>query len=58
MNDKPNLTEGNIGDALKKMALPASIGLFFQAMYNLTDAFYAGQLSTTALAGLAVTFPV
>ena len=40
------------------MALPASIGLFFQTMYNVVDSFYAGQISTTALAALGLSFPV
>ena len=40
------------------MAVPASIGLFFQTMYNVVDSFYAGQISTTALAALGLSFPV
>jgi len=47
---KPDLTEGSIPELIKKMALPAAIGLFFQAMYNATDAYYVGQLSKTAFA--------
>jgi len=38
--------------------MPASIGLFFQTMYNVVDSFYAGQISTTALAALGLSFPV
>ena len=40
------------------MALPSSIGLFFQTMYNVVDSFYAGQISTLALAALGLSFPV
>ena len=40
------------------MAIPASIGLFFQTMYNVVDSFYAGEISTSALAALGLSFPV
>ena len=53
-----DLTEGSIPELIKKMALPAAIGLFFQAMYNVTDAYYVGQLSVNALAGVSITFPI
>lgn len=55
---KKDLTTGSLSDAIKGMAIPASIGLFFHAMYNVTDTFYAGQLSIEALAALAITFPL
>ncbi len=55
---KPDLTEGPITELIKKMALPAAIGLFFQAMYNATDAYYVGQVSVTALAAVSVSFPI
>ncbi len=35
-----------------------SIGFFFNTMYNVVDSFYAGQVSTSALAALALSFPV
>ncbi len=35
-----------------------SIGFFFNTMYNVVDSFYAGQVSTTALGALALSFPV
>ncbi len=40
------------------MALPASIGLVFQTMYNVVDSFWAGRISTSALAALGLSFPV
>ena len=40
------------------MALPASIGMFFQTMYSVVDSFYAGQISTMDLAALGLSFPV
>ena len=35
-----------------------SIGFLFNTMYNVVDSFYAGQVSTSALAALALSFPV
>ena len=32
--------------------------MFFQTMYNVVDSFYAGQISTDALAALGLSFPV
>lgn len=53
-----NLLEGPVFPALVRMALPASIGYFFNTMYNVVDTYWAGRLSTDALAGLSLTFPV
>jgi putative MATE family efflux protein len=35
-----------------------SIGFFFNTMYNVVDSFFAGQISTSALAAMALSFPV
>ena len=35
-----------------------SVGFFFNTMYNVVDSFYAGQISTQALASMALSFPV
>lgn len=53
-----NLTQGSITRHILTMAVPASIGYFFNTMYNFTDTFWAGQSSTTALAALSLSFPV
>jgi putative MATE family efflux protein len=53
-----DVTTGPIKDHIKKLAIPASIGFFFQVMYNVVDTIYAGQLSTTAIASLSLSFPV
>ena len=51
-----------IKDPIKKLfidiAIPSSIGTIFQTLYNLVDTFFAGKISTEALAALAQTFPV
>ena len=52
------LTEGSILKHLKNLAIPASIGLLFNTLFNVVDTFYAGQLSSDALAGLSLSFPI
>lgn len=52
------LTEGSLPMHIRNITLPMSVGLFFNTMYNVVDSFYAGQVSTTALAALALSFPV
>ncbi len=43
---------------IRKLALPTSIGFFFNTMFNVVDTWFAGMISTTAQAGLALSFPV
>ncbi len=52
------LTSGPLPAHIRRIALPMSIGFFFNTMYNVVDSFYAGQISTSALAALALSFPV
>ncbi|MCO5067401.1 MAG: MATE family efflux transporter [Kiritimatiellae bacterium] len=53
-----DLTTGPVRPLLRKLAMPAAIGIFCNTLYNLTDTYFAGKLSTAALAGLSVSFPV
>lgn len=53
-----NLTQGPIRKHLLKIAIPMSIGMFFNTMFNVVDTFYAGRLGTAALAGMSVSFSV
>ena len=53
-----DLTSGSITRHICHLALPSSIGLFFQTMYNVVDSVYAGDISTLALAALGLSFPV
>ena len=46
------LTEAPVQGLIRKMALPASIGFFFNTMYNVVDTYFGGQISTTALAAM------
>ena len=58
MKSRKNLTEGNVYQTLMQIAIPASIGLFFNTMFNIVDTYFAGQLNTDALAALSISFPV
>lgn len=53
-----DLTTGDLSKHIRRIAIPASIGFFFNTMFNVVDSFYAGQLGTDALAGLALSFPI
>ena len=53
-----DLTSGSISKHVLRIAFPASIGFFFNTMFNIVDTYYAGQLSSEALAALALSFPV
>ncbi|MEC7838741.1 MAG: MATE family efflux transporter [Chlamydiota bacterium] len=53
-----NLTEGDIKEHVKNIAIPASVGFFFSTMFNIVDTFFAGQISTDALASLSISFPI
>lgn len=51
-----NLTEGALAGHLRKMAVPAALGMMFTTLYNVVDTYYAGWISTEAQAGLSVSF--
>ena len=51
-------TTGNIKKQILTMAIPVSIGMFFNTMFNVVDTFYAGKLSTSSLAGMSLSFSV
>src|SRR6476661_7979547 len=53
-----DLTEAPVQGLIRKMALPASIGFFFNTMYNVVDTYFGGKISTEALAALSLSFPV
>lgn len=55
---KSDMTTGPISGHIKKIAIPASIGFLFNTLFNVVDTFYAGQLSTDALSGLTLSFPI
>lgn len=53
-----DLTTGPLAGHLGAMAVPAAFGMIFTTLYNIVDAWYAGWISTTAQAGLAVAYVV
>ncbi len=57
-DDNQDLTVGSIPVLVRRLAIPASVGFFFNTMYNVVDTFYAGLVSTQALAALSLSFPV
>jgi putative MATE family efflux protein len=53
-----NLTSDPVPRLVRAIAVPAAVGFFFQTMYNVVDTYFAGQLSTDALASMSIAFPV
>ena len=58
MANENDLIKKPIPGLIRKIAWPASVGFFFSTMYNVVDTFYAGLISTQALAALSLSFPV
>ena len=54
----PNLTADPIPKLIRHIAIPSSVGFFFNTMYNFVDTYCAGLISTDALAALSLSFPV
>ena len=48
------LGNDQIPKLIRQIAIPASVGMFFNTMYNVVDTFWAGQLSPEALAALSL----
>lgn len=53
-----DLTQDDIKVQIRKLAVPASVGFFFHTMYNVTDTYFAGQISTQALSALTLSFSI
>ena len=53
MTSALNLTQDPIPNLIKRIAIPASIGTFFQTMFNIVDVYFAGKISPEALSALA-----
>lgn len=58
MNHHSDLTTAPIGRLVRRLAVPAGTGFFFNTMFNVVDVWYGGRLSTTALAAMSLSFPV
>ncbi|MEJ2724022.1 MAG: MATE family efflux transporter, partial [Deltaproteobacteria bacterium] len=57
-NNTLQLTTLPIPALVRKIAFPASVGLFFYTMYNVVDTYFGGLISTEALASLSLSLPV
>jgi len=53
-----DLTQGIIKEHIVKLAVPAVVGYFFHTMFNVTDTYFAGHISTQALAALSLSASV
>ena len=53
-----SLTTDPISQLTWRIALPMSVGMFFNTMFNVVDTLCAGWLGTDALAALSLSFPV
>ncbi len=58
MSRRLDFIETPIPLLIRKLAIPTSIGFFFNTMFNVVDTWFAGMISTTAQAGMALSFPV
>lgn len=53
-----DLTSAPIPHLIRRIAVPASVGFFFNTMFNFVDTYFGGKISTDALAALSLSFPV
>lgn len=53
-----DLTTAPVPGLVRRLAVPAAVGFFFNTMFNVVDTYFAGRLSTEALAALSLSFPV
>jgi putative MATE family efflux protein len=53
-----DLTSAPIPQLVRRLAIPAGTGFFFNTMFNVVDTWYGGRLSTSALAAMSLCFPV
>ena len=59
MKNIEELSEANIGRLMLKYFIPAFIGVFVNALYNIVDRIFIGQgVGAEALSGISVIFPV
>ncbi|HIC12952.1 MAG TPA: MATE family efflux transporter [Sulfurimonas sp.] len=58
MKNTNELITKDINKLIFKIAIPSSIGMFFNTMYNVVDTFYIGQISTEAISALTYSFMI
>ena len=52
------MTQGDVGQSIRKMMLPMIIAMLAMISYNVADTYFIGQLGTLELAAISFTFPV
>lgn len=58
MHKSMNLSQGNLKKQMRILAVPAAFGFLFSTLFNVVDSFFAGQIGTNAIAGMALAFPI
>ncbi len=58
MKQTNELITKDIKQLIFQIAVPSSIGMFFNTMYNVVDTFYIGQISTEAISALTYSFMI
>ncbi|MBN8418411.1 MAG: MATE family efflux transporter [Verrucomicrobia bacterium] len=58
MKQQLSLTTDPIPQLIWRIALPMSVGMFFNTMFNVVDTLCAGWLGTESLAALSLSFPL
>jgi putative MATE family efflux protein len=53
-----DLVSDPIPRLIRQIAIPASVGFFFNTMYNVVDTYFASLISTEGLAALSLSFPI
>jgi len=54
----PDLVSDPIPKLVRQIAIPASIGMIFNTMYNIVDTYFGQFLATEGLAALSLSFPL
>lgn len=58
MTNYNELTTRPIPQLIRQITIPASLGLFFNTMYNVVDTYFGGLISTQTLAAMSLSLPV
>ena len=58
MQNSMTLSRGDLKIQMRILAVPAAFGFLFSTLFNVVDSFFAGQIGTNAIAGMALAFPV
>ncbi len=53
-----DLVRDPIPRLIQRISVPFALGMVFNTMFNVTDTFFAGRLSTDSLAALSLSFPM